>query len=83
MLLPDLSLVRELDRSIEGTAFRTEGLTLRTPFLGEHQVKNAVTALKVLQVLKERGWPVTEEAVKRGFENAFIPARMEVISREP
>ncbi len=83
MLLPDLSQVRELDRSIEGTAFQTEGLTLRTPFLGEHQVKNAVTALKVLQVLKERGWPVTEEAVKRGFENAFIPARMEVISREP
>lgn len=83
MLLPDLSQVQELDRSIEGTTFQTGNLTLRTPFLGEHQVKNALTALKVLQVLKERGWPVTEDSVKRGFANAFIPARMEVISRNP
>ena len=46
-------------------------------------MRNAVTALKVLEVLKQRGWPVTEQAVKAGFEKAFIPARMEVISREP
>ena len=80
---PDLSQVKEVECSIEGTTFQVDGLTLRTPFLGEHQVKNAVTALEVLRVLKGRGWPVTEDAVKRGFSTAFIPARMEVISRDP
>ena len=80
---PDLSQVRELESSIEGTSFQVEERTLRTPFLGEHQVKNAVTALKVLEVLQGRGWPITEEAVARGFEKAFVPARMEVISRQP
>lgn len=83
LILPDLTQVKELERSIDGTAFQAGDLTLRTPFLGEHQVKNAVTALKVLEVLKQRGWPVTEETVGRGFEKAFVPARMEVISRNP
>ena len=84
----DLAQVEEGERSLAGTAFTVAGtcwgtLSLRTPFLGEHQVKNAVTALQVLEVLQSRGWPVTQEAVARGFEKAFLPARMEVISQEP
>lgn len=88
LFLPDLSQVKEGECSIRGTEFTVAGtcwgtISLRTPFLGEHQVKNAVTALKVLEVLQSRGWPVTQEAVVRGFEKAFIPARMEVISQNP
>ena len=88
LYLPDLAQVEEGERSLAGTAFTVAGtcwgtLSLRTPFLGEHQVKNAVTALQVLEVLQSRGWPVTQEAVARGFEKAFLPARMEVISQEP
>ena len=83
LLLPDLSQVKELECSIDGTTFQAGEQIWRTPFLGENQVRNAVTALKVLEVLKQRRWPVTEQAVKAGFEKAFIPARMEVISREP
>ena len=88
LFLPDLSQVREGERSLSGTAFTAETapwgrLALRTPFLGEHQVKNAVTALKVLEVLQSRGWPVTPQGIARGFERAFIPARMEVISQSP
>ena len=83
LLVPDLSQVKELDRSIDGTTFQAGDLKLRTPFLGEHQVKNALTALEVLRVLQKRGWPVTEEGIRRGFEGAFMPARMEVISQKP
>ena len=46
-------------------------------------MKNAITALKVLEVLQSRGWPVTPQGIARGFERAFIPARMEVISQSP
>ena len=88
LFLPDLSQVQVGERSIEGTRF-TVGespwgpLSLSTPFLGEHQVKNALTALEVLRVLQKRGWPVTEEGIRQGFEGAFMPARMEVISQKP
>ena len=81
--VPDLSQVEEGERSLSGTGFTYQGRAFRTPFLGEHQVKNAVTALAVLEILRDRGWPVTEEAVRRGFAGAFVPARMEVISHEP
>lgn len=83
LFLPDLTQVKELERTIDGTVFQAGKTVLRTPFLGEHQVRNAVTALKVLEVLRSRGWPVTDQGIKEGFEKAFIPARMEVISREP
>ena len=36
-----------------------------------------------MEILEKRGYPLTVETVERGFEKAFIPARMELLSREP
>ncbi len=83
LVVPDLAQVRELESSMEGTTFQLGERVLRTPFLGEHQVKNAVTAWTVVEVLKGRGWAIDLDAAARGFGKAFVPARMEVISREP
>lgn len=83
LIVPDISAVQTLGASLEGTDFQARGQRLRTPFLGEHQVKNAVTALAALELLRERGFPVSPEAVARGFAKASLPARMEIISRSP
>ena len=83
LVVPDLAQVRELESSMEGTTFQLGERVLRTPFLGEHQVKNAVTAWTVVEVLKGRGWGIDLDAAAWGFGKAFVPARMEVISREP
>lgn len=83
LVVPDLVQVRELESSLEGTTFQLGERVLRTPFLGEHQVKNAVTAWTVVEALKGRGWAIDLDAAARGFGKAFVPARMEVISREP
>ena len=72
-----------LEESLSGTTFQAGGETLRTPFLGEHQVRNALTAGKALEVLAQRGFPVTEEEKRRGFAKAFLPARMEILSTRP
>ena len=72
-----------LEESLSGTTFQAGGETLRTPFLGEHQVRNALTAGKALEVLAQRGFPVTEEEKGRGFAKAFLPARMEILSTRP
>ena len=58
---------RILEESLSGTTFQAGGETLRTPFLGEHQVRNALTAGKALEVLAQQGFPVTEEEKRRGF----------------
>lgn len=80
---PERSALRETAASLLGTEFLWKGLVLRTPFLGEHQVKNAATVLKTLEVLRGRGWNIPDDAVRRGFARAFLPARMEIVSRQP
>ena len=68
---------------LSGTALLYNGEELRLPFLGEHQVKNAKTALAVREVLCGLGWDIPDSAVAAGFASAYLPARLEVLSRTP
>ncbi len=83
LVVPDMSAVRVLKEDIDGTDFRVGNLTLHTPFLGDHQVKNAAVALEVVEILRERGFAISDGALAEGFRKAFIPARMEILSRRP
>lgn len=83
LYVPDMAKITVLSEDIDGTDFEFGGLKLHTPFLGEHQVKNAATALEVVEILRRRGFTITDESLAQGFRNAFIPARMEVLSRRP
>lgn len=81
--IPDLDGLRALGEGIDGTDFQAEGLRLHTPFLGAHQVKNAAVALEIVKILRERGFAISDQALAAGFRKAFIPARMEILSRRP
>lgn len=83
LIIPDPSGIKALSESIEGTDFEAEGLILHTPFLGKHQVKNAAVALELVRILRRRGFNISDENLAQGFRRAFIPARMEVLSRHP
>lgn len=89
LTVPDMAQVKALREDIHGTDFQAagklwEGRTLHTPFLGRHQLKNAAAALAVLDILHAGSFPqITGETVARGFQKAFIPARMEILSEEP
>ena len=62
---------------------RYEDRELRLPFLGEHQVKNAKTALAAREVLCGLGWKIPLSAVEAGFVSTSLPARLEVLSQSP
>ncbi len=85
LFMPDLDSIQAGNASIFGTDLVANGFSggLHTPFLGEHQVKNAATALEIIQILRGRGFAIPDEALKEGFRKAFIPARMEVITESP
>lgn len=51
--------------------------------LGRYQTKNAACALTAIEVLRKTGIRICEAAVKRGLKNAKIPARFEIICRDP
>lgn len=81
--LAQLSMVKEQECSIYGTLLLYRAEPLLVPFVGQHQVKNAVTALTALEVLQEKGWKISLRAIQEGFAQARIPARMEILGRDP
>ncbi|HEX3375378.1 MAG TPA: folylpolyglutamate synthase/dihydrofolate synthase family protein [Candidatus Acidoferrales bacterium] len=56
-------------------------IALKLP--GRFQVRNALTALATARMLAERGAPITDEAISRGFAAATWPGRLEKISERP
>ena len=75
------------ERGIHGQSLRVQGRLgeyfLKIPLLGDHQLENASSALAALEILMEKGYAITEDAIKQGFATASWPCRMEVLSREP
>ncbi|MDD5317562.1 MAG: bifunctional folylpolyglutamate synthase/dihydrofolate synthase [Candidatus ainarchaeum sp.] len=53
----------------------------RLKLLGEHQAGNAAAAVLAAEALREPG--ITRESIERGLRGAFLPARVEVVSRNP
>ena len=83
LVLPSPSSVREVSSSIEGTVASYRDEEYQLPFLGAHQLKNAAAAFAALELLKEKGYRISREAMQAGVAKAYIPARMEVLGRSP
>ncbi len=56
-------------------------ITINTPAI--YQARNAAVALEAVEKLKERGFIITDEAVKAGFESFSMPARFEILNKDP
>lgn len=70
--------------SLDGQCFDWgEWLDLRLHLLGKHQLRNAVMALETALLLREKGWDISEAALRAGLENARWEARFEVLSHDP
>lgn len=52
-------------------------------FLGEHQLYNALTALRALEIVKKEGYSITEESILEGFKNCRFAGRFEILRENP
>ena len=78
LTVPDESECEIIEAAIEGSRAILAGLPVRVPLLGPHMCRNALTAVKASMVLG-----IPSKAILEGMERVKIPARMEVLSREP
>jgi dihydrofolate synthase/folylpolyglutamate synthase len=53
------------------------------PLLGHHQVVNGAVAYAALQVARERGLAISEEAIREGFRTVRWLGRFQILSRAP
>ena len=81
--LVDFSQIIPLKHSLDGQTFRWRGETMQLPLLGEYQLHNAPVALETVEVLRRRGWAISDGAVQEGLRQVQWPARFEVLGREP
>lgn len=73
-----------LSSGLEGQDFHYRGRgPYRLSLLGSYQLSNAITALEVVQALRDAGWTIPEEAVARGLAAAQWPGRLELARRSP
>ena len=61
--------------------YELEGLKLG--MVGHHQRINAAIAVAAIKTLNERGWAISEDAIRTGLEQASLCGRTEVVSRSP
>ncbi len=82
--LPDFSAIVPGDFGLEGQTFSYKGWRgLRIPLVGAYQMNNAAVVLETVEVLRQRGWNISDEAVRQGLADTRWPARFEVLRRDP
>jgi dihydrofolate synthase/folylpolyglutamate synthase len=80
---------QEIESGRGGQTFKVKGYArdypwLKTHFLGEHQITNAVTALAVAEILDNfYRLSISEGAIRRGIANAYWPGRLEILNNDP
>jgi dihydrofolate synthase/folylpolyglutamate synthase len=80
----DKSSLDIVSSDLTGSTFNYLGYKeVNLPLLGLYQPSNAANVLCALEILKAKGFNVSEKAVREGLLAARWPARFEIISRDP
>lgn len=72
-----------ISQTAEGTELLVGKTELFIPFGGEHQINNALTVVSAVDILREKGFTVSDEQLIEGIAAAKFPARFEVCSKAP
>jgi dihydrofolate synthase / folylpolyglutamate synthase len=56
---------------------------LEVALFGRHQFRNAALALGVIEVLRKKGFKVSEEDIREGLKTPRWPGRLHTVSRNP
>lgn len=75
--------LQSLSHDLNGQCFCWKGQKYHLSLLGAHQLRNAAVVLETVDVLRSRGWLLSEDAVSAGFRNVRWPARFEILWRAP
>ncbi len=80
LIIPDLCSLQVKKSDIYGNEFIYKNKFYKTSLSGDFQIENAVIAIETLENCKLK---ISYEKIFAGLKNAFIPARLEVISKTP
>ena len=79
----DRDIVKIISEGLFGSEFIYKNEEYKIPFVGKHQVYNAVNALETLNVTINELPLITPETIKKGLKNTKIEGRMTVFETAP
>ncbi len=69
---------------LHGQTFSYRGYAhLKLGLLGQYQMNNAATVIDAVELLREKGVSISDEALRTGLETTKWPARFELLREEP
>lgn len=83
LIVPDLSEIKFETEEFDGTTAVYDGIKFKIPLAGKHMIYNACTAIEAIRALSYYGIYVSEESIIKGIASSSMPARLELISRNP
>ena len=75
--------IEVLSEDIFGKAIKYRGLNMTLPLVGPHQTDNLSVTFAIVDVLRRKGFEIPDEAVCAGVGKTTLPARTEVLSKDP
>ena len=87
--IADMERVRSIRRTLKKQSFsyqtcaKNKLCDLQILLLGSYQIKNAILAIEAIEVLREKGYPVSDKALRRGLLETEWMGRFSVIGTKP
>ena len=80
----DNDAIKAIAQSLECQSFEYCGIkNLSIPLLGSHQLYNAAAVIETVHALRERGWNISDNALRNGFKKTSWPGRFEIVKHSP
>lgn len=84
LVYADTLPLKAVEMTIEYTKMLYKNNELLIHLIGDHQLKNAALAISAVEILRNRcGFDITDENLKEGLAKAEMPARLELLCKEP
>ncbi len=76
----DFKIIKE---DLKGSEILIENEVINIPFSGYHQILNSCVAYEIIKLLKQKNYKISLENIKKGFLEAKIYARTELVCENP
>jgi len=84
LIVPDMHQYEMISSDFDGSHFKYRGDDMHVSLPGYHQTLNAATAIETVNALREhKGFAISNSTIRQGINDAYLPARQEVLCRQP
>ena len=81
---PQMLTVVKKDLSVRGQYFSYKHYNdLFLPLVGDYQPNNAAVAIETANILRKKGWAVSDAVIRKGLAEVKWPGRFELVHEEP